>query len=86
MVSEKFGNTKMNDKIKILVIFIIIAIVTVCGTLVMQKSKTNETPKNPQQKTETPQVENPKPEVPQKPVSSDENNIPKSDYKVPEIG
>ena len=77
----------MNNKIKFLIIFFIIAIVSICGILVMQKSDKNVTTSPQiQEETEAPQAKIVKPEVPQKPVTKDESDIPKSDYNVPEIG
>ena len=76
----------MNDRIKILIIIFIIIVVTICSILVAQKSKTTEVPQNIQQNIEAPQKDFNTPEVPQEPVIIDENSMPKSDYKVPEIG
>ena len=74
----------MNNKIKILIILVIIAIVAVCSVFAIQKTKSVK--QNSPQKIEAPKGEINKPEVLQEPVTTDENNIPKSDYKVPEIG
>ena len=83
VLDEKF----MNNRIKIILIFIIVVIVAVCGVFVLQKQKTNvENPQQEQTKIEAPQEKVTNPEVPQTPATTDENNVPKSDYKVPEIG
>mgnify|MGYP005755776077 CR=1 FL=1 len=88
----------MNNNVKtiIKIVCIIISLVLLSAlcflTLSFDKAKKEEL-RTPVQIT--PVKETSKPEVPQKviqkieprkPVTRDENNVPKSDYKVPEIG
>ncbi len=79
--------------VKFLIIFIILVLLFIMGFNLLNKNKTNTTiPENkieettPVEKTVPAQTSAPvKPSV-KKPVTRDENNMPKSDYKVPEIG
>ena len=74
-------------------IALILAIVAICGIIVIKdkSTSTNEQipvvipkPQKIEIKTIKPQA--PKTKAPVKPLTQDENGVPKSDFKVPEIG
>ncbi len=82
----------MNNPAKTILIILILAIVAICGIIVIKdkSTSTNEQipvvipkPKKIEIKTIKPQA--PK-KAPVKPLTQDENGVPKSDFKVPEIG
>lgn len=86
-------NTNIQTIIKMLCIVISLILLSILCFLVLSYNKAKkEDFKTPVQIT--PVKENVKPQEPQKiyptvtpkPVTRDENNVPKSDYKVPEIG
>ncbi len=86
-------NNNMKTVIKILGIIICIFLLVIIGYFIITMNKTNNE-ENAAPDITVPVKENvapiaPKPEpkpVINRPITRDENNMPKSDYKVPEIG
>lgn len=84
----------LKNIIKVLGILITLTIIIMCAYTITNKTRVHDNI-NPQVMPipeaepiqEQPQIKktNPKPQI-KKPITRDQNNMPKSDYKVPEIG
>lgn len=87
-------NNNVKTIIKMVCIIIIIVLLSLLCFLTLSFDKAQkEEQQTPVQITPVKETVKPKlpekviqPVVPKKPVTRDENNVPKSDYKVPEIG